>query len=232
MVDTLSSLGSSDFRQDEWGVDVAIGGSQKGLMLPAGLSFNGISEKALKASKTAKLPRMYWDWEWMLSNNKNGFFPYTPATNLFYGLREALDIIDEEGLDNIFARHDRLAEATRRAVRAWGLETVCAEPREYSSSVTAVLMPQGHSADAFRKVVLDNFNMALGSGLGRLADKVFRIGHLASVNELMLAGTLGGVEMGLKQAKVPHESGGVQAALDYLAEATSAPAKAVKSRAA
>jgi alanine-glyoxylate transaminase / serine-glyoxylate transaminase / serine-pyruvate transaminase len=233
MVDTISSLGSSDFRQDEWGVDVAVGGSQKGLMLPAGLSFNAISEKALKAAKTAKLPKCYWDWDWMFQNNKDGFFPYTPATNLFYGLREALSILEEEGLENVFARHERLAEATRRAVRAWGLEIVCAEPREYSSSVTAVFMPQGHSADAFRKNVLENFNMALGSGLGRLADKVFRIGHLASVNELMLAGTLGGVEMGLKQAGVPYKSGGVLAALDYLAEATGTPAaKAAKSQAA
>ncbi len=224
IVDTISSLGSSDFRQDEWGIDVAVGGSQKGLMLPAGLSFNGISEKALKASKTAKLPKMYWDWEWMLSNNKSGFFPYTPATNLFYGLRESLTMLEEEGLDNVFARHERLAEATRRAVRAWGLELVCADPREYSSSVTAVFMPQGHSADAFRKVVLDNFNMALGSGLGRLADRVFRIGHLGHMNELMLAGTLSGVEMGLKMANVPHKSGGVAAALDYLATAVQEPA--------
>lgn len=224
IVDTISSLGSSDFRQDEWGIDVAVGGSQKGLMLPAGLSFNGISEKALKASKTAKLPKMYWDWEWMLSNNKSGFFPYTPATNLFYGLRESLTMLEEEGLDNVFARHERLAEATRRAVRAWGLELVCADPREYSSSVTAVFMPQGHSADAFRKVVLDNFNMALGSGLGRFADRVFRIGHLGHMNELMLAGTLGGVEMGLKMANVPHKSGGVAAALDYLATAVQEPA--------
>lgn len=224
IVDTISSLGSSDFRQDEWGIDVAVGGSQKGLMLPAGLSFNGISEKALKASKTAKLPKMYWDWEWMLSNNKSGFFPYTPATNLFYGLRESLTMLEEEGLDNVFARHERLGEATRRAVRAWGLEPVCADPREYSSSVTAVLMPQGHSADAFRKVVLDNFNMALGSGLGRFADRVFRIGHLGHMNELMLAGTLGGVEMGLKMANVPHKSGGVAAALDYLATAVQEPA--------
>ena len=224
IVDTISSLGSSDFRQDEWGIDVAVGGSQKGLMLPAGLSFNGISEKALKASKTAKLPKMYWDWEWMLSNNKSGFFPYTPATNLFYGLRESLTMLEEEGLDNVFARHERLAEATRRAVRAWGLEPVCADPREYSSSVTAVFMPQGHSADAFRKVVLDNFNMALGSGLGHFADRVFRIGHLGHMNELMLAGTLSGVEMGLKMANVPHKSGGVAAALDYLATAVQEPA--------
>src|SRR5690606_36051050 len=157
-----------------------------------------------------KLPKCYWDWNWMFQNNKDGFFPYTPATNLFYGLREALSMLEEEGLENVFARHDRLAEATRRAVRAWGLEIVCAEPREYSSSVTAVFMPQGHSAVAFRRNALDSFTVALGSGLGRLADEVFRIGHLAHMNELMLAGTLAGVEMGLKQAGVPHKSGGVQ----------------------
>ena len=220
MVDTISSLACADFRQDEWGVDVAVGGSQKGLMLPAGLSFNGIGEKALKASKSAKLPRFYWDWEGMLKNNKNGFFPYTPATNLLYGLNEALDMLDEEGLDRVFARHDRLAEATRRAVRAWGLEIVCAEPREYSNSVTAIYLPEGHSGDAFRKVVLERFNMALGAGLGRLADRAFRIGHLGNMNDLMLAGTLGGVEMGLALAGVPYRRGGVDAALEYLAEST------------
>lgn len=222
IVDTISSLGSADFRMDEWGVDVAIGGSQKGLMLPAGLAFNGISEKAMAVSKTAKLPRFYWDWDAMLSTNRSGFFPYTPALNLFYGLRESLAMLDEEGLENVFARHQRHAEATRLAVRAWGLEVVCADPREYSPSVTAVFVPQGHSADAFRKVVLERFNMALGAGLGRLADKVFRIGHLGDFNDLTLAGTLSGVEMGLDLAAVPHKKGGVAAALDHLARAGAA----------
>ncbi len=219
IVDTISSLGSADFRMDEWGVDVAIGGSQKGLMLPAGLSFNAISEKAMAASKTAKLPRCYWDWEWMLSNNSQGFFPYTPALNLLYGLRESLTMLEEEGLGNVLARHERHGEATRRAVRAWGLEVVCADKREYSPSVTAVFVPEGQSADAFRKLVLERFNMALGAGLGRLADKVFRIGHLGDFNDLSLAGTLSGVEMGLGLAGIPHEKGGVAAALDHLAAA-------------
>ena len=222
IVDTISSLGSADFRMDEWGVDVAIGGSQKGLMLPAGLAFNAISEKAMAASKTAKLPRCYWDWEWMLSNNKSGFFPYTPALNLLYGLRESLAMLEEEGLDNVIARHERHAEATRRAVRAWGLELVCADEREYSPSVTAAFMPQGHSADGFRKIVLERFNMALGAGLGRLADRVFRIGHLGDFNDLMLAGALSGVEMGLGLAGVPHSKGGVAAALDHLAASDTA----------
>jgi alanine-glyoxylate transaminase/serine-glyoxylate transaminase/serine-pyruvate transaminase len=216
MVDTISSLGSADFRFDEWGVDVAVGGSQKGLMLPAGLAFVAVSEKALKASKTAKLPRAFWDWEPMLANSTGGNFPYTPACNLFFGLKEALNMIDEEGLENIFIRHARHAEATRRAVRAWGLETVCAEPLEYSQSVTAVFTPEGHSADGLRKVILERFNMALGAGLGKLADKVFRIGHLGDFNDLMLAGTLGGVEMGLSMSNIPHKSGGVLAALDHL----------------
>jgi alanine-glyoxylate transaminase/serine-glyoxylate transaminase/serine-pyruvate transaminase len=219
IVDTISSLGCADFRMDEWGVDVAIGGSQKGLMLPAGLAFNGISEKAMAAAKTARLPRCYWDWEWMLTNNRNGFFPYTPALNLFYGLRESLAMLEEEGLDAVFARHQRHAEATRRAVRAWGLEVVCADPREYSPSVTAVFVPAGHSADGFRKLVLERFNMALGAGLGRLADKVFRIGHLGDFNDLSLAGALSGVEMGLGLAGVPHQKGGVAAALDHLTAA-------------
>ncbi len=214
IVDTISSLGSADFRMDEWGVDVAVGGSQKGLMLPAGLAFNGISEKAMAASKSAKLPRCYWDW--MLTNNRNGFFPYTPALNLFYGLQESLTMLKEEGLENVFARHARHAEATRRAVRAWGLEIVCADPREHSPSVTAVFVPAGHSADAFRKIVLERFNMALGAGLGRLADKVFRIGHLGDFNDLTLAGTLSGVEMGLALAGLPFRKGGVDAALGYL----------------
>src|ERR1700724_3364375 len=190
MVDTISSLASIDYRHDEWGVDVTVGGSQKGLMLPPGLGFNAVSEKALAAAKTARLPRSYWDWQPMLQANDKGFFPYTPATNLLYGLKEALAMLGEEGLENVFARHDRHAEATRRAVKAWGLEILCVEPREYSSSLTAVLMPQGHSADGLRQTILDRFDMSLGSGLGRLADKVFRIGHLGDLNDLTLAGTL------------------------------------------
>ncbi len=217
MVDTISSLGSIDYRHDEWGVDVTVAGSQKGLMLPPGLSFNAVSDKALAASKNAKLPRSYWSWDEMLTPNKSGFFPYTPSTNLLYGLREALKmLVEEEGLDNVFKRHDRHAEATRRAVRAWGLEILCANPAEYSSALTAVMMPQGHSEIAFRKVVLENFDMSLGSGLGKIADKVFRIGHLGDFNDLMLIGTLAGVEMGLELARVPHKSGGVAAAIDYL----------------
>jgi len=217
MVDTISSLASIDYRHEEWRVDVTVAGSQKGLMLPPGLGFNAVSEKALAASKTARLPRSYWDWQPMLQANDKGYFPYTPATNLLYGLKEALAMLAEEGLANVFARHDRHAEATRRAVKAWGLEILCAEPREYSSSLTAVLMPQGHSADALRQTILDRFDMSLGSGLGRLADKVFRIGHLGDFNDLMLAGTLGGIEMGLGVAGVPHQRGGITAALDYLA---------------
>jgi alanine-glyoxylate transaminase/serine-glyoxylate transaminase/serine-pyruvate transaminase len=217
MVDTISSLASIDYRHDEWGVDVTVAGSQKGLMLPPGLSFNAISPKAQAASRTAKLPRSYWDWEAMLAPNKNGFFPYTPATNLLYGLKEAIAMLTEEGLANVFARHDRHAEATRRAVRAWDLELLCLDPAAYSSSLTAVLMPQGHDADAFRKTVLDRFDMSLGQGLGKVAGKVFRIGHLGDFNDLMLAGTLCGVEMGLGLAGVPHKKGGVDAALAFLA---------------
>ena len=222
MVDTISSLASIDYRHDEWRVDVTVGGSQKGLMLPPGLSFNAISAKALAASKTAKLPRSYWDWNEMLSINASGFFPYTPATNLLYGLHEALDMLQSEGLDRVFARHDRLAEATRRAVRAWGLELLCANPAEYSSSLTAVLMPDGHNADAMRKIILDRFDLSLGQGLGKVAGKVFRIGHLGWFNDLMLCGTLAGVEMGLELARVPHRQGGVDAAMAYLAETDAA----------
>jgi alanine-glyoxylate transaminase/serine-glyoxylate transaminase/serine-pyruvate transaminase len=218
MVDTISSLASIDYRHDEWGVDVTVSGSQKGLMLPPGLSFNAISEKAWAASKTATLPRSFWDWADMAKHNPAGFFPYTPGTNLLYGLREALKmLIDEEGLDNVFARHARHAEATRRAVRAWGLEVLCLNPEEYSGSLTAVLMPEGHDADALRRVILDRFNMSLGAGLTKLTGKVFRIGHLGDFNDLTLAGTLCGVEMGLGVAGVPHQRGGAQAALDYLA---------------
>jgi alanine-glyoxylate transaminase / serine-glyoxylate transaminase / serine-pyruvate transaminase len=216
MVDTISSLASMDFRQDEWEVDVAVAGSQKGLMLPPGLGFNGVSAKALAAAKSARMPKSYWDWNAMLGQNKNGFFPYTPATNLLYGLRESITMLHEEGLENVFQRHARHGEATRRAVRAWGLETVCADPERYSSSVTAVFVPPTTNADEFRKVVLENFNMSLGSGLGKLAGKAFRIGHLGDFNDLMLAGTLSGVEMGLAVAGVPHSRGGVAAALEFL----------------
>ena len=217
MVDTISSLGSIDYRHDEWGVDVTVGGSQKGLMLPPGLSFNAVSEKALAASKSAGLPNSFWSWSEMLPANKNGFFPYTPATNLLYGLAEAIDMLHEEGLDHVFARHQRHAEATRRAVNAWGLEVFCREPRHYSGSLTAVLMPDGHSADGFRRIVAGAFDMSLGGGLSKIADRVFRIGHLGDFNDLMLAGTLAGVEMGLERADVPYRKGGVQSALDYLA---------------
>ena len=216
MVDTISSLGSIDFRHDEWRVDVTVGGSQKGLMLPPGLSFNAISEKALAANKTARLPRYYWDWQEMLKPNRSGFFPYTPATNLLYGLREALLMLHEEGLASVFHRHARHGEATRAAVRAWGLEIVCEDPREYSNSLTAVFMPEGRNADKLREIILEHFDMSLGTGLSRLAGKVFRIGHLGNFNDLMLAGTLSGVEMGLQLAGVPHQSGGVAAALESL----------------
>ena len=217
MVDTISSLALTEYQHDAWGVDVTVGSSQKGLMLPPGLGFNVVSEKALAASKTARLPRSYWDWEAMIKVNQTGFFPYTPPTNLFFGLQEALQMILEEGLEKIFARHNRLGEATRRAVRAWGLEVNCLNPEEYSNSVTAVQVPQGHDADALRKLILEKFNLSLGNGLGKLQGKVFRIGHMGDFNELMLAGTLGGVEMGLALAGVPFKKGGVQAAIDYLA---------------
>jgi alanine-glyoxylate transaminase/serine-glyoxylate transaminase/serine-pyruvate transaminase len=220
MVDSISSLGSMDYQHDAWGIDVTVGGSQKGLMLPPGLSFNAISEKALAASKTARLMRSYWDWEAMLNTNKSGFFPYTPATNLLYGLRESLAMLREEGLDNVFARHARHGEATRRAVRAWGLEVLCLNAAEYSSSSTSVLVPAGHNADELRKTILERFNMSLGNGLNKLAGKVFRIGHLGDFNDLMLAGTLSGVEMGLALAGVPHKAGGISAALEYLTQAT------------
>jgi alanine-glyoxylate transaminase/serine-glyoxylate transaminase/serine-pyruvate transaminase len=222
MVDTISSLGSVDYRMDEWGVDVTVAGSQKGLMLPPGLSFNAVSEKALAASKTAKLPRSFWAWDDMLKANKTGYFPYTPGTNLLYGLREALSMLREEGLETVFARHTRHGEATRRAVRAWGLEVLALNPAEFSGSLTAVLMPAGHDADALRARILKAFDMSLGTGLGKLAGKVFRIGHLGHFNDLTLAGTLAGVEMGLGLAGVPHQRGGVQVALDYLKEVAGA----------
>jgi len=216
MVDTISSLASSDYRHEEWGVDVAVGCSQKGLMLPPGLGLNAISEKARQASKSARLKKSFWAWEPVLAANKSGFFPYTPPTNLLYGLQEAIRILEEEELRNVFARHDRHAEATRRAVRAWGLKILCADPEEYSSSLTAVLMPEGHDADDLRGVILENFNMSLGTGLGKVKGKVFRIGHLGDFNDLMLAGTLSGVEMGLALAGIPSSKGGVAEALDYL----------------
>ena len=227
LVDTISSLGSIDYRHDEWGVDVTVGGSQKGLMLPPGLSFNAISAKALAASKTAKLPRSYWDWGEMIASNKDGYFPYTPATNMLYGLREALRmLLEEEGLENVFARHQRHAEATRRAVRAWGLEVLARNPAEYSGSLTAVLMPAGQDANRVRKLILENFDMSLGTGLGKLAGKVFRIGHLGDFNDLTLLGTLAGCEMGLQLAGVPIKREGVKAAMDYLAECRRSPARA------
>jgi alanine-glyoxylate transaminase/serine-glyoxylate transaminase/serine-pyruvate transaminase len=227
MVDTISSLASIDYRHDEWGVDVTVGGSQKGLMLPPGLSFNAVSEKALAASKTAGLPRSYWGWEEMIANGRNGYFPYTPATNLLYGLREALAmLLDEEGLDNVFARHQRHAEATRRAVRGWGHEVLATNPEEYSGSLTAVLLPAGQDADRVRKVILEHFDMSLGTGLGKLAGKVFRIGHLGDFNDLQLMGTLAGVEMGLALARVPGRREGVQAAMDYLASSRAARERA------
>lgn len=218
MVDTISSLGSVDYRHDDWKVDVSVSCSQKGFMLPPGLGFNAISQKALAASKTNKMPRSYWDWEEMLKPNARGFFPYTPATNLLYGLREAIRMLLEQGLANVFARHQRLAAATRTAVSHWGLEVLCQEPRDFSPVLTAVLMPPGYDADAFRKVVLDNFNMSLGSGLSKVAGKVFRIGHLGECNELTLLAALTGVEMGLAVAGVPYRAGGVDAAMKSLEE--------------
>ena len=218
LVDTISSLASIDFRHDEWGVDVTVSGSQKGLMLPPGLSFNAVSEKALSVSKASGMRRSYWDWSEQIAANADGAFPYTPATNLLYGLAEAIDMLHEEGLGAVFARHDRHAAATRRAVQAWGLEVLCQEPRDFSSSLTAVLLPDGHDADKFRAGVLEKFNMSLGNGLSKLAGKVFRIGHLGDFNDLMLLGTLSGVEMGLSLADIPHQKGGVDAAMLLLNE--------------
>jgi alanine-glyoxylate transaminase / serine-glyoxylate transaminase / serine-pyruvate transaminase len=219
-----------DYRHDEWEVDVTIAGSQKGLMLPPGMSFNALSEKALGANRNAMLPRAYLDWQQMLEPNRSGFFPYTPPTSPLYGLREALRMLMEEGLPNVFRRHQRHGEATRAAVRAWGLEILCEEPLEYSNSLTAVLMPPGHDADHLRAVILENFDMSLGAGLSKLAKKVFRIGHLGSFNDLMLAGTLSGIEMGLRLAGVPHRQGGVAAALDSLASSVLPCAAAGHSR--
>jgi alanine-glyoxylate transaminase/serine-glyoxylate transaminase/serine-pyruvate transaminase len=218
LVDTISSLASIDYRHDEWGVDVTVGGSQKGLMLPPGLGFNAVSDKARRVSEQAGLPRSYWDWEAMLGVNDSGYFPYTPATNLLFGLREAIIMLLEEGLDHVFARHARHAEATRLAVRAWGCEVLATNPAEYSSSLTAVKLPEGYDADLLRSIILERFNMSLGNGLGILAGQVFRIGHLGDFNDLMLSGTLAGVEMGLKVADIPCAGSGVAVALDFLIE--------------
>ena len=229
LVDTISSLGSIDYRHDQWGVDVTVGGSQKGLMLPPGLSFNAVSEKALAAAKRSNSLRAFWAWDEMLAANKNGYFPYTPATNLLYGLSEAIDmLVEEEGLPNVFARHQRHAEATRRAVRHWGeagtMEILCQDEREHSGALTAILLTQGHNADDLRKGILENFDMSLGQGLGKVSGKIFRSGHLGDFNDLMLMGTLSGVEMGFEVAGVPYRKGGAQAALDYLAECAKKPA--------
>jgi alanine-glyoxylate transaminase/serine-glyoxylate transaminase/serine-pyruvate transaminase len=224
LVDTVSSLACMDYRHDEWGVDVSIAASQKGLMLPPGLGLLAISDKALAAGASAGMPRSYWDWRPMIADNRGGFFPTTPATNMLFALVEAIRMLEEEGLANVFARHQRFGEATRRAVRAWGLDLVCLDRQAYSGSVTAVMMPNGHNADQFRKATLDAFDMSLGAGLGKLKGTTFRIGHLGDFNDLMLAGTLSGVEMGLALADVPFTRGGVTAALEYLAASVAAPA--------
>ena len=225
MVDTISSLASTDYRHDEWGVDVTVGGAQKGLMLPPGMSFNAVSDKALAAAKNSKLPKSFWGWEEMLTMNKVGFFPYTPATQMLQGLSVSIEMLHEEGLDNVFARHNRLAEATRRAVKAWGLDIVCRDPRHYSPTLTAAILPDGHNADAFRALALDTFNISYGSSFGALTGKYFRIGHLGDINDTMLMGALSAIEMSLALAGVPHKKGGVQAAMDYLVSAHSSAAK-------
>ena len=221
-----SSLASADYRHDEWGVDVTIGGAQKGLMLPPGMSFNALSDKALAAAKSSTLPKSFWSWEDMLTMNKIGFFPYTPATQMLQGLAVAIDMLHEEGLDNVFARHDRLAEATRRAARAWGLEIMCRDPKYYSPTITAVMTPEGHDAEAFRNLALDTFNISYGMSFGRFTGKMFRIGHLGDINDLTLLGALAGTEMALALSGVPHRKGGVQAAMDYLTSAVAHPARA------
>ena len=218
MVDTISSLGSLDYRHDEWGVDVTVAASQKGLMLPPGLAFTGVSTKAIEASRAATLPRSYWEWERMIAQNEKGFFPYTPATNLIYGLRESLVMFREEGLESIFRRHTRHGAATRRAVLAWGLEIQCVNPEEYSGVLTGVRLPEGHDADGFRALALDRFNLSLGTGLGKLKGRVFRIGHLGDLNDLMLFATLAGVESGLALSDIPIQRGGVDAAIKHLEE--------------
>ncbi|MCW5623757.1 MAG: aminotransferase class V-fold PLP-dependent enzyme [Burkholderiales bacterium] len=229
MVDTISSLGSIPFQMDDWGVDVTIAGSQKGLMLPPGLSFNAVGERALAASRTARLPRAYWAWEDMLKSNADGWFPFTPATNLLYGLREAIAMLQEEGMEQVFARHARHGDATRRAVQAWGLEVLCVDPAEYSNALTAVMLPSGHDADRVRALILDRFDLSLGTGLGKLAGRVFRIGHLGDFNDLSLIATLGGVEMGLGLAGVPIRREGVRTAMERLSEpATAADRMAIR----
>jgi alanine-glyoxylate transaminase / serine-glyoxylate transaminase / serine-pyruvate transaminase len=225
LVDTISSLASADYRHDEWGVDVSVGGAQKGLMLPPGMSFNAISDKALAASKKSTLPKSFFAWDEMLAMNKTGYFPYTPATNMLHGLVAAIDMLHEEGLDNVFARHDRHAEATRRAARAWGLEILCREAKYYSPTITAVMLPEGHDAEAYRAVALENFDISYGTSFGPWAGRYFRIGHLADTNDLTMIGALAGAEMAFGLAGVPHRKGGVQAAMDYLA-AAQAPLKA------
>jgi alanine-glyoxylate transaminase/serine-glyoxylate transaminase/serine-pyruvate transaminase len=226
MVDTISSLASADYRHDEWGVDITIGGAQKGLMLPPGMSFNAVSDKALAAAKTSNLPKSFWAWDDMLNMNKIGFFPYTPATQMLHGLAASIEMLHEEGLDNVFARHDRYAEATRRAVRGWGLDIMCRDPKYYSCTITGVMMPEGHDADALRNLALEHFNISYGMSFGRYAGKMFRIGHLGDINEAMLIGALGVTEMALALAGVPHKKGGVQAAMDYLVSANANPARA------
>ncbi len=233
MVDAISSAAAIDFRHDEWGVDVTVVGSQKGLMLPPGLGFNALSQKAIAANKTAKLPRGYFEWQPMIDANDTGLFPYTPPTGLVFGLKEAIAMLEEEGLENVFARHDRLAEATRRAVRAWGLDFLSVDPHEHSSALTAVMTPEGHNADALRGVILERYDVSLGAGLGKVAGKVFRIGHLGWMNDLMLVAALAGVEMGLGAAGVPHRKGGVAAAMDYLggnSQAAREPVRAAAGR--
>jgi alanine-glyoxylate transaminase/serine-glyoxylate transaminase/serine-pyruvate transaminase len=225
LVDTISSLASTDYRHDEWGVDVTVGGAQKGLMLPPGMSFNAVSDKALAANKTSKLPKSFWAWDEMLTMNKVGFFPYTPATQMLQGLSVSIEMLHEEGLDNVFARHDRMAEATRRAVKAWGLENICRDPRFYSPTLTAVLLPDGHDADAFRALALEHFNISYGASFGRFQGKMFRIGHLGDTNDTTLMGALAATEMSLSLANVPHQKGGVQAAMDYLISARGSSAK-------
>jgi alanine-glyoxylate transaminase / serine-glyoxylate transaminase / serine-pyruvate transaminase len=226
MVDTISSLASTDYRHDEWGVDVTVGGAQKGLMMPPGMSFNAVSDKALAAAKTSKLPKSFWLWEDMLTMNKVGFFPYTPATQMLHGLAEGIAMLHEEGLDNVFARHDRLAEATRRAVRGWGLEIMCRDPKYYSPTITAVMLPEGHNADAFRSLALDTFNIAYGASFGQYSGKYFRIGHLGDINDGYLIGALAATEMALSLAGIPHQKGGVQAAMDYIVSTHANPARA------
>ncbi|HRF10264.1 MAG TPA: aminotransferase class V-fold PLP-dependent enzyme [Xanthobacteraceae bacterium] len=217
LVDTISSLASIDYRHDEWGVDVTVGGAQKGLMLPPGISFNAVSDKALAASKTSKLPKSFWSWEEMIAMNKTNYFPYTPATTILFGLAEAIDMLHEEGLENVFARHDRLAEATRRAAQTWGFELLCKEPKHYSSTITAILLPEGHNADQFRATALDAFDISYGASFGPYSGKYFRIGHLGDINDGTLLGALALTEMALGLAGIPHKKGGVQAAMDYLA---------------